>query len=450
MKVTQETTGCYSLFLEWLESVDDQEFKHDGGGVYTPALVVWLMIFQRLNEGASLGNAVEEVASGTLDNLAGQCKRTREGKVSNNTGGYSQARQGLSVKMATSVTDALFKYLSEHRAVSQGKYGRRIFSIDGAVIELLRSKELAKKYPPARRGHYPSLRMVVCHDLESGLAVRPEYGPYGGKNQQGEVALAKRIFSRLPENAIFVGDRAFGIFSVAFCAKEGNRDVIFRLTDERAKKILGKSPHAGIDEPVTWKISHHDRAKNPHLPKDATIQGRVICRNVQPNNGGKVIPLYLFTTLQNEAADTLIEIYGLRWNIETDLRTLKQTVSMHMLKVKSEDMAGKELVLGICAYNLVVAVRTLAAQRLNLPPRALSFKRTLTIIECYAPKIFAADPDKQRFLIERFWSSMSACKHPKRSRVRTEPRALVRHRRPKFPTMHGSRATARAKLTRKN
>lgn len=450
MESKDKASGCYSIFQDWLRSSKHEELKRTSGGMYTPALVVWLMIFQRLHEGASLGRAVEEFTSGGASGLAGNCKRSREGEISNNTGGYCQARQGLSLQMVTSVADDLYAYLSEDPAVSREKYGRPIFSVDGAVVELLRSRELARKYPSDHRGHYSLLRMVVCHNLESGLAVRPEYGPYAGSKQQSEVELVKRMFSRLPRNGIFVGDRFYGIFSVVFCAKEANRDVIFRLTDKRVKKVLGKSPVHGIDERVTWKISHHDRAKNPHLPKDALVQGRVICKNVQPNNGGKSTPLYLFTTLESEPADKIIEIYGLRWNVETDLRTLKQTVSMHMLKVKSSEMAGKELILGICAYNLVVAVRILAAKTLNLPPRALSFKRTLIIIECYASKIPAAVGSEQKVLIDRFWRSMSACKHPKRSRARIEPRALVRHRRPKFPTIKGSRATARAKIGIKN
>lgn len=450
MEAREGITSCYSLFREWLALTDKQVQMHDSGGMYTPALLIWLMIFQRLNEGASLSRAVDEFTSGNLRDLAGQCKRTREGKISSNTGGYCQARQALSQDLTTAVADDLFKYLSENRIVRQGKYGRPIYSVDGVVIELSRSKELARRYPPDRRGYYPSLRMVVCHDLESGLAVRPEYGPYSGMKQQGEVALAKRIFSRLPEDGIFVGDRAFGIFSVTFCAKEANRDVVFRLTDNRAKKILGRLPTHGTDAHVTWEISHHDRASNPQLPKDAVIQGRVICRNVQPSNGAKVIPLYLFTTVENESAERIVEIYGLRWNIEIDLRTLKQTVSMHMLKVKSAEMAAKELILGICAYNLVVAVRTLAAQKLGLAPRALSFKRILTAIECYSPKVAAASLENQLLLVERFWGSVAAAKHPKRSRIRVEPRALVRHRRPKFPTMKGSRASNRAKLIKKN
>lgn len=451
VNVREETVGCYSIFQGWLSNSEGAVFKKTGGGIYSSELVTWMMIFQRLNGGSSLRDAVYEFNSEPeLKKLAGNCKRIQEGNISHSTGGYSQARQILPLDTVKTVSDELFKYLSDFQTVKEGKYGRPVYSIDGAVIELLRSKELAKKYPPHRKGHYPSLRMVVCHDLESGLAVRPEYGPYAGSKQQSEVALVRKMMSRLPENGIFVGDRLYGIFSVVFAAKEANRKVIFRLTDQRVKKILGKSPSHGIEQEVRWNISHHDRANNPDLPNDAHIYGRVICRNVQPSNGGKVVPLYLFTTLESESANTIIEMYGLRWNIEVDLRTLKQTASMHMLKTKSEDMAAKELLLGVCAYNLVIAVRILAAKTLNLAPRALSFKTILTAIRAYAPKILKAHPQTKDSLINGFWRAMATAKHPKRSRPRTEPRALVRHRRPKFPTLTTSRATARRKLIGKN
>ncbi len=43
--------------------------------VFNPAVVVWLMIFQRLHPNHTLSRAVAELKSGRLDHLMDECKR---------------------------------------------------------------------------------------------------------------------------------------------------------------------------------------------------------------------------------------------------------------------------------------------------------------------------------------------------------------------------------------
>ncbi len=82
--------------------------------------------------------------------------------------------------------------------------------------------------------------------------------------------------------------------------------------------------------------------------------------------------LCLFTTLDLSPHE-LLDLYRLRWNIETDLRSLKRTVNLHHLHSKAVAMAEKEIVLAVAAYNLVRAILFLAAHRAGLAPRQLSF-----------------------------------------------------------------------------
>ena len=59
------------------------------------------------------------------------------------------------------------------------------------------------------------------------------------------------------------------------------------------------------------------------MPADASVQGRLLVRKVQPNNGDAAFLLALFTTLPS-SVDKIYELYGQRWAIETDLRQLKR------------------------------------------------------------------------------------------------------------------------------
>ena len=92
---------------------------------------------------------------------------------------------------------------------------------------------------------------------------------------------------------------------------------------------------------------------------------------------GKKQKLYFFTSL-DLPAQRILELYGYRWNIETDLRSLKCEVRLHMLTAKSKDMVEKELVLGVAAYNLTRAAIHEAAAALEVSPRQFSFSMART------------------------------------------------------------------------
>ena len=59
------------------------------------------------------------------------------------------------------------------------------------------------------------------------------------------------------------------------------------------------------------------------MPADARIEGRLIV--VRPEDMKE--DLYLFTTL-DEPMEQVIALYKERWNIETDLRSLKEQVRL--------------------------------------------------------------------------------------------------------------------------
>ena len=62
-------------------------------------------------------------------------------------------------------------------------------------------------------------------------------------------------------------------------------------------------------------------------------------------------------------ADELAELYGTRWRVEENLKSLKQTMKMDVLKCKTVDGVLKELTMYAMAYNLVRVAMCEAAGR---------------------------------------------------------------------------------------
>ncbi len=118
-------------------------------------------------------------------------------------------------------------------------------------------------------------------------------------------------------------------------------------------------------------------------------------------------------------------MYGRRWNIETDLRSLKQAVRLHRITAHSLDMMEKELLVAVMAYNLVRAIMFLAAQRAKIDARQLSFTYACNIVLDGYPKILAARASSQQQQeLERILDLVSRCRLPKRTKRRSYPREV--------------------------
>ena len=331
------------------------------------------------------------------------CKRVRDwhqsGKsVSGNTAAYNQARQKLPLPVVEQSCDRIFGQLMERMAPNCPPGSRCAFLLDGSSLRLAHSPAVARQFPPASNqhgeSHWPVLRVLVAHDLQTGLAMRPHWGPMYGPDAVSEQGLLETAIGRLPAGATVIGDSNFGVFSVAWTATQKGYPVLLRLTSLRASRLAGEAPKDETDCEIVWKPSRADRKAHPELPPDACVKGRLIVRQVQPDNGAAPFLLALFTTLPMPVKE-IQELYGKRWNIETDLRTLKSRLRMDQLSCATPEMAAKEIEMAIAAYNLVRAVVGLAAQQSGLPPRNYSFTRAARIVESFAPKIASADSEQE-------------------------------------------------------
>jgi hypothetical protein len=432
-------TDVLSLYLRLLPAEffaqvrEKDQLRRQNNRVYSDAVVIWLMILQRLSGGTLETAVLELLRTLPREFWVQPCKRLQarsedwKTKLSSNTGSYNQARQELPLTIVEQSGDRAFLQLIEQFG-KPAAAKRDAFFVDGSTMRMPHSDELRAQYPPARNqkgeSHWPLLRIVVAHDLYSGLAMRPQWGPANGDHAVSEQRLLEQAIDRLPAGCVVVGDANFGVFSVAHAATQRGHPVVLRLTMSRAKALAKAALRDGMDLRIRWEPSPHDRRKHPELPADAYVEGRLIVRQAQPSNGAKPFLLALFTTLKDEA-DSVIELYGYRWNIETDLRSLKTTLRLDQLNSTTPKMVTKEIDIGILAYNLVRAVTCVAAQKAGLKPRQFSFTRVRNVINAYAPMIATANDQRQaQQLFEDMMYYVNQAKLPHRHRKRPSyPRA---------------------------
>ena len=315
------SASVLAVYLSLLSSERLAEAEaRENNRVYNTAVVVWLMITQRLQAEGTLETAVLELPGLPAIFWPNPCQRRQPGErpMSGNTGAYNQARQRLPVKVVQGFCDGLFEQLSAGTNGSLPTIGRRAFVFDGTTIRTPHTKELKQLYPPTSNqegeSHWPLIRMVVAHDLVTGLGMRPAWGAVNGLHAVSEQRLFEQAVERLPALAVVIADANFGVFSVAYAAVQRNHPVVVRMTAQRAQSLLREPLSDGIDRRLDWRPTKADRKKHPDLPPEACIRGRLIVTLVQPSDGSTVFLLCLFTTLE-EDRDEIVKLYGLRWNI---------------------------------------------------------------------------------------------------------------------------------------
>ena len=179
---------------------------------------------------------------------------------------------------------------------------------------------------------------------------------------------------------------------------------------------------------MCWRASRWDGRKkgkqprSPSWPADARIEGRLIAWRV--GRGKHKQWLYLFTTT-TLPAEGVVALYGRRWQIETDLRSLKQTVRLQRVCARSEDMMEKELLVAVMAYNLVRAIMFQAAQRAQIDPRQLSFTYARNIVlDSYPEILVARTAQQQQQKLDRMIDLVARCRLPRRTKHRSYPREV--------------------------
>jgi hypothetical protein len=114
--------------------------------------------------------------------------------------------------------------------------------------------------------------------------------------------------------------------------------------------------------------------------------------------GFRTKSLVIVTTLLDNTTFTksdLMQLYRARWNAELDLRSLKATLQMDMLRCKRPEQVRKEIWTHILAYNLIRTIMAQAAVRHDLEPRSISFKGTIQTLEAFRPFLAVAQRDAQ-------------------------------------------------------
>jgi len=415
--------------------------------LFTPLVMTWCLIFQRLNSDHTCDAVVSHVGSGAIDHLDDRHVEPLSQRVkSESTAAYCKGRKRLPLSVLQGALHHTASVIRQWLGDDGLWLGHPVGLMDGTTFLLRPEPELVEHYGRHKNQHgetyWVVMRAVAAFCLRCGATL----GVTEDSLHTSEQELAALLLAQATRNSVYVGDRNFGVFSVVQAARHYAVWVVLRMTRRRASALTKRKMRSGEDIRVEWEPSIHDQV-NPDM-SSKPISGRLIYVRLE-RNGFRPVELYLFTTLldgEKYTVEELVKLYDLRWHAELNLRYIKDTLDMDLLTSKSVDMVRKELYAGLLAYNTIRGYMTQAARQANLSPLTLSFtscwRRVRDTLLTWHPTNSAQHAVR---IVQRLLARLARCKLPKRPRFRIEPRA-VRRCPAAYPNLKGSRANARQHL----
>lgn len=345
--------------------------------VFTPALTLWAFLSQMMDPDSSCRAAVARVL--------GWLVAHRQRRCSPQTGPYCKARQRLPEGLLQRLTRQTGRRLS-HDALNDWRWKERCVKlVDGSTVSMPDTPENQAAYPQSRTQKpgvgFPIARIVVVFCLACGTVLDAALGPYKGK-QTGETALLRGLHDVFEPGDVLLADRGFsGFWDLARFPQNGVDIVVrqhqHRRIDFRTGTRLGIGDHLITVPKPKQRPDWMDKETYQALPNELTLR-EVRVRVAVPGFRSQTIDIVTsLLDAETYTKDDLAELYRARWHAELDLRHLKVTLGMDVLRCQSPAMVRKEFWTHLLAYNLVRTVMAQAAHETGLLPREISFKATV-------------------------------------------------------------------------
>ena len=355
--------------------------------IYPPLVTLWVFLSQVLSADHSCRAAVARLIAHRISSGQGPC--------SPDTGAYCQARKRLPEKFFSTVACETGRALDAGVDSNWLWKKRRVHMFDGSTVSMPDTAANQRAYPQlynqAPGVGFPIARIAAIISLSCGAILDLGISRYAGKGQ-GEISLLHRLWSILRAGDVLLTDCGLSGWTELVLLQQRGVDCVTRLNksrrtaDFRRGKRLGKEDHI-----VRWakprKPRTVDQKTYDALPDFLTVRElRVSVEQL----GFRTRSIIVVTTLldpQEFAKRDLAQLYRARWHQELDLRSIKITLQMDILRCKSPELVRKEIWTHVLAYNLIRTVMAQAAAKHGIEPRSISFKGTLQTLEAFQPLI---------------------------------------------------------------
>ena len=277
--------------------------------------------------------------------------------------------------------------------------GHRTFLVDGSAFSMPDTPELQKQFgqPGAQAVGcgFPVAKILALFHAGTGILLKVMVTPL----RSHEMASVGGVHPALEAGDVLVGDRGFCSFAhLAMLARDGVQ-AVFRMHQRQIVNFTPGRPHAlpdakkgarglprsrwlrglgVLDQVVEW-FKPEGRPEWMTAEEYEALPATLVVRELRyevGRPGFRTRTVTLVTTLVDAEVyplEDLAKLYGTRWRVELNLRHLKTTMKMDVLKCKTVEGVLKELTVYAIVYNLVRVVMMEGARRQGVDVERVSF-----------------------------------------------------------------------------
>jgi hypothetical protein len=315
--------------------------------------------------------------------------------VSFSASAYCQALGRLPVDILRSLLrQVVTRQRRDTEAVARWR-GHRVFFVDGSSCSMPDTPPLQRRFgqPSGQQPGcgFPVAHLLMLFDAYTGLLVDVLASSW----RIHDLTRVGEVHPHLRAGDVLVADRGFCSFAHVALLQQQGVHVVIRVHGQRHVSFRPRQHHwAGGDWPL--RLGHEDQltlwrktgVPSRVLPRDVyealpeTLIVRELRYRVTPR-GYRTRVVTLVTTLLDAAAyppAALADLYHRRWQAEVNLRHLKDTLGMGVLRSRSVAGVERELLAFALVYNLICALRTVVALHLGTTPARVSVVDVLRLL----------------------------------------------------------------------
>lgn len=280
-------------------------------------------------------------------------------------------------------------------------YGHRVFFLDGSSFSMPDTPDLRAAFGQSGRQAdgcgFPTAHLLVQFHAYTGYLIDAIPAPLR-THDLADVAWTHR---GLRAGDVVVGDRAFCSYAHLALLHQRQAHGLFRAHQRLIISFKPKRSHVPPDRQPKkgdagkprsrWvrRLGRGDQIVEYFKPAECpawmdakdyeALPPSLLVREVRVSirtPGCRVHELTIVTTLLDRrryGKEVLARLYEKRWQTEVNLRHLKQTLKMDVLRCETWRGVWKEMRMFVIVYNLVRHVMLEAAQRQDVEPDRISF-----------------------------------------------------------------------------
>lgn len=365
---------------------------------------------------------------------------------------YCAARMRLPIELFERLLHQVVEALAPESRSDGRWHGHRTWLMDGSGFSMSDTPELQKHFGQpggqAKGCGFPVAHLLSLFDADVGFLQAVKASPM----RTHDMANAASMHAHMDEGDIVLGDRALASYAHLALLFQQKMHGVFRCHQKQIVDFRPGRKHTRQSKPQKgrprsrWlkRLGHHDQLVEYSKPKSkpewmsaddyAALPETLVVRELRyavTQKGCRTRSVTLVTTLLDPIAypaNDLAALYEQRWQVEVNLRHLKTTMGMDVLRCETVEGVTKELYVFALIYNLVRLVMLQAARQQQVRVDRISFVDALRWLRHARPGTpltpLVVNPER---------------------RYRFEPR--VRKRRPKqYPLMRKPRSKLRQAL----